>query len=80
MREPDSLMVSSRLFETVHHPGIGPFPTPRSVLEGAAPSGGPPVAPLLGQDTDAVLDELLGLDDDALADLRARSVIGARSR
>jgi len=32
--------------------------------------------PLLGADTDAVLAERLGLDDQALADLRARGIIG----
>ena len=74
--DPGSLMVSSRLFETVPHPGIGCFPTPRSVLEGAAPVGSPLVAPLLGQDTDAVLGELLGLDAESLMVLRDRGVIG----
>jgi 2-methylfumaryl-CoA isomerase len=80
VRDSDSLMMSSRLFETVDHPGIGSFPTPRSVLEGAAPAGSPPAAPLLGQDTDAVLGELLGLDAGTLADLRAQGVIGGGAR
>lgn len=75
VRDPDSLLAHSKLFESVDHPGLGTFPTPRSVLEGAV-SGPPAAAPLLGQDTDAVLAELLGLDEAAVADLRARRVIG----
>lgn len=80
VRDPDSLMMTSQLFETVEHPGIGSFPTPRGVLQGAVPAGSPPSAPLLGQDTEAVLGELLGLDAVTLAGLRARGVIGGGSR
>jgi crotonobetainyl-CoA:carnitine CoA-transferase CaiB-like acyl-CoA transferase len=50
---------------------------PRPVLDFAGWSDGEPApAPRLGQHTDEVLRETLGLDDHRLADLRARAVIG----
>jgi len=76
VRDPGSLVARSPLFAPVHHPGIGTFPTPRSVLDGARPDGPPAPAPLPGQDTEAVLRELLGLNGEAIGDLRQRRVIG----
>ena len=44
-------------------------------LHGAAPAKVERIAPLLGQDTDRVLSELLGLTADDLAALHAAGVI-----
>jgi 2-methylfumaryl-CoA isomerase len=76
VRDDDSLLARSRLFADVPHPGIGTFPTPRSVLEGACPPGPPAPAPALGADTGEVLGELLQLDPATLDDLRVRGVVG----
>jgi 2-methylfumaryl-CoA isomerase len=75
--DPASLLHLTDLMVDVDQPTIGTFPVPRPVLgfsswEAAAPTP----APVLGQDTDDVLHQLLGLDDRDLAELRARSVIG----
>ncbi len=75
--EPDSLLNRSPLFADLDHPGIGTFPAPRSVLDfaGADDSSRQP-APAVGQHTDDVLRELLGLDAATIDDLRARGVVG----
>jgi 2-methylfumaryl-CoA isomerase len=75
---PDGLLATSNLFTDTDHPGIGPLPTPVTVLAGAG-RGGPPVpASIPGSDTDAVLGAMLDLAPDALDDLRRRGVTGPR--
>jgi 2-methylfumaryl-CoA isomerase len=74
--DPDGLLAGSDLFRDVDHPGIGPLPTPGTVLAGAGGEGPTRPASLPGADTDAVLADLLGLDGAALADLRRRGVTG----
>ena len=65
----------------VDQPGIGRYPIPRPVLRFSGWDDGPPApAPVLGQDTDEVLQEMLGLGPSELADLRSRSVIGGGHR
>lgn len=78
--DPTSLLNLSGLMTKVDQPGIGTYSVPGPVLgfSGWAP-GTPRPAPLLGQHTDEVLGQLLGFDDDKLADLRARSVIGGHA-
>lgn len=80
LREPDSILNASPVFDKVEHPGIGAYPVPRSVLrfgDGTAVPQGPP--PFLGQDTDRVLRDLLHMDDDTVASLRAKGIIGGRA-
>ena len=77
--DPRSLMHLTDLMVDVDQPGVGRFPVPRPVLDFSGWSAGAPVpAPKLGQHTDEVLREALGFDDDRLAELRSRSVIGGR--
>jgi len=77
--DPRSLMHATGLMVDVDQPGIGRFPVPRPVLDFSGWHDGPPVpAPVLGRHTDEVLRETLGLDEDRLADLRSRSVIGGK--
>lgn len=61
----------------VDHPRRGKTLVPNSPirLHGSAPGRVERPAPLLGQDTDRVLAELLGLGSEKLADLHARGVI-----
>jgi 2-methylfumaryl-CoA isomerase len=68
--------VANPLFENVYHPGIGRTLTPRSpvdFMEGdAVPSR---VAPLLGQHTDEVLLDLLGLTEAEVGRLHDREIV-----
>lgn len=59
----------------VEVPGAGPAVTARSPLRWAGEYGEPGAAPVLGQDTDAVLTEVLGLGATELGGLRDRGVI-----
>jgi len=67
---------ASSLFADVDHPGIGMTLTPGSPIdfEGCEPIP-PQPGPLLGQHTDEVLQNLLGLDGLALAKLHDRGII-----
>src|SRR5262249_27208002 len=64
-----------RFFETVSHPLVGSHAFPTLPLQSASPWYSRP-APTLGQHTEEVLRELLGLDESALAALRAAGIIG----
>jgi 2-methylfumaryl-CoA isomerase len=79
--DPASLLHASGLMADVDQPGIGTYPSPRSVLEfeGWAETN-PAPAPVVGEHTDDVLGSLLGLRGADLDDLRDRGVIGGRSR
>lgn len=61
----------------LEHPRRGKTRVPNSPirLHGADPARVERVAPLLGQDTDRVLKDILGLGDDAIAALHAKGVI-----
>ncbi|MDQ2070802.1 CaiB/BaiF CoA transferase family protein [Natronospira bacteriovora] len=64
------------LVQTLTHPRLGEIPTIASPIRcrgGSTQSHGPP--PALGQDTQAVLMERLGLDEQRLSRLRAEGVI-----
>lgn len=67
------------LFTRIDHPGIGPHWAPGApvVLDNhQVPAA---LSPRVGQHTDEVLGSSLGLDSRALADLRARGVLGSGS-
>jgi 2-methylfumaryl-CoA isomerase len=70
------LGAQSTLFAKVDHPGIGAFSTAATPLR-FAQSGRPPPAPapLLGQHTDQVLREVLGLSAGQLNGLRASGIL-----
>ncbi|HYZ48697.1 MAG TPA: CoA transferase [Sphingomonas sp.] len=69
--------VDSELFARVHHPGIGSTLTPRSPIDFSACEPVPPQAgPLLGQHTDEVLHQVLGLDSASIAALHDRKIVG----
>lgn len=79
--DPTSLLHTSGLMAEVDQPGIGTFPSPRSVLQFEDWLERSPVpAPIVGEHTDEVLGGLLGADARRLADLRERGVIGGRTR
>lgn len=80
VNEPDSLLNRSPLFADFDHPGIGTFPAPKSVLDFAgADDSSRQAAPALGEHTDEILRELLGIDPHAIEDLHARGVVGRHS-
>lgn len=79
VNDPDSLLAESPIMAEIDQPGIGRYPVPRSVLGWPGWPGWEQYrpAPLLGEHTGSVLSGLLDIDEDRLADLRARRVIGA---
>jgi crotonobetainyl-CoA:carnitine CoA-transferase CaiB-like acyl-CoA transferase len=65
-----------RMFPTLDHPTAGPHRvTGTPVKLSATPGGAGTPAPLLGEHTASVLEELLGLDEAAVAGLAARRII-----
>jgi crotonobetainyl-CoA:carnitine CoA-transferase CaiB-like acyl-CoA transferase len=73
----DPHLAARGVWVDVEHPRRGKTKVPISPirLHGSDPAKVARVAPLLGQDTDRVLGELLGLDADALAALHSAGVI-----
>src|SRR5207249_2400558 len=73
----DPHLAARGVWTEIEHPRRGRTRVPNSPirLHGSAPRKIERMAPLLGQDTDRVLAELLGLDADELAALHAAGVI-----
>jgi 2-methylfumaryl-CoA isomerase len=72
----DARVAADGLFTSVEHPGIGPLRTPASPLDFSnAPRPPAMRAPVLGEHTDAVLAELLGLPGHAIARLHDRGIV-----
>ena len=63
------------MITTVEHPKRGAFIMPGCPVMLSDSPTDLRVAPLLGQHTDEVLNEVLGIGDEELAELRAQSVI-----
>ncbi|MEM8606136.1 MAG: CoA transferase [Myxococcota bacterium] len=64
------------LFSVVEQPGIGTYPIPGTPFDFGIHERNPPVrAPGIGEHTDAVLREVLHLDDSSIAALRDEGVI-----
>jgi crotonobetainyl-CoA:carnitine CoA-transferase CaiB-like acyl-CoA transferase len=60
----------------VDHPALGPIPLVNRPIRYADEEQAPVTAPpMLGQDTDAILADLLGLDEDRIAALRAAGTV-----
>ena len=59
----------------VDHPTLGTFPMPASVVQMADSPVEVRPAPLLGQHTEEVLQDILGLDASAVTDLRRRGIV-----
>jgi 2-methylfumaryl-CoA isomerase len=78
--DPASLLHTSGLMVDVDQPGIGAFPSPRSVLQFEDWAERIPApAPIIGQHTDEVLGELLDLKPSELERLRDNGIVGGRS-
>jgi len=73
----DPHLASRQVWTDIEHPRRGKTRVPNSPirLHGSLPGRVRRPAPLLGQDTDRVLSELLGLSEDELARLHAAGVI-----
>ena len=64
------------LFQNVHQPGIGEFLMPGQPLSfGATTREAIRPAPLLGQHTDEVLSEILGLSDGQIGRLHDNNIV-----
>jgi 2-methylfumaryl-CoA isomerase len=66
------------MFVTIDQPGVGPVLAPRIPLDFAQPDPLPPgPAPRLGEHTEQVLGELLGIGTGEFGRLLARRVVSA---
>jgi 2-methylfumaryl-CoA isomerase len=66
----------NELFSVIEQPGIGTYPVPGTPFDFGVHDRNPPVrAPGIGEHTDAVLREVLNLDDGSIAALRDEGVI-----
>jgi 2-methylfumaryl-CoA isomerase len=72
VREDPRCSPANPLFAEIDQPGIGRLLAPSSPLQPALP---PRPAPRLGQDTDAVLTQVLGLSPDRLAAYREAGIL-----
>ncbi len=72
----DPQVLHRRMAQTIHHPEAGDLtllgPVPKLSLTPAEIRTPPP---LLGEDTETILKDLLGFDDKTLADLRTKKII-----
>ena len=77
LAEDPRVSEANPMFRRTAHPGVGTFLTATAPLQFGGVSPLPPgLAPQLGQDTRAVLQRLLGLDDATLQDLVAAGTLG----
>jgi crotonobetainyl-CoA:carnitine CoA-transferase CaiB-like acyl-CoA transferase len=72
----DPQLVARGFFATLVHPEVGPHPVYAPVwrIEGAATAFGKP-APVLGADNRYVLEDLLGLNGERIAELEASGIV-----
>lgn len=73
---PEVAAAAEPVLSTVDQPGIGPVPSARSPLRWNGAYGSTSVAAGLGEDTDEVLADVLGLSGTELGRLRDGGVIG----
>jgi 2-methylfumaryl-CoA isomerase len=72
VREDPRCSTANPLFHEIDQPGVGRLLVPSSPLQPAAP---PRPAPRLGEDTDAVLSEVLGLPAERIAAYREAGIL-----
>ncbi len=78
IREDPRCSTANPMFAEVEHPGIGTYLMPGSPLDfSAVPRLPVRRAPLLGENTDEVLTEILGLDNREIARLHDDGVIAS---
>jgi 2-methylfumaryl-CoA isomerase len=76
VRDDPRCSAANPLFAEVEQPGIGPYLTPGLPLDFAAASRLPPrPAPLLGEHTDLVLAEVLGLSPAEIGRLHDNRIV-----
>jgi 2-methylfumaryl-CoA isomerase len=76
LSEDARVSTANPMFERVHQPGIGATLTPGSPIASSALSRQPvKPAPRLGQHTDEVLADVLGLDSGAIAALHDKGIV-----
>ncbi len=82
MKEDPRCSTANPIFAEVEHPGVGRYLMPGSPLEfSAVPRVPVRRAPLLGENTDEVLSEVLGLGSREIAALHDKGVVaGAKTR
>ncbi len=81
LEQDADMSLSNPMFSNVEHPGIGTFLTPRHPANFAAmetKSAG--AAPVLGEHTEEILGDLLGLGDKAIGQLFDKGVVDAPGR
>jgi 2-methylfumaryl-CoA isomerase len=79
--EDPRVTTANPMFEEIEHPGVGPYLAPRSPLDFRA-SGRLPVrrAPILGEHTEEILLEVLGLSGREIGSLHDRGVVSGPAR
>lgn len=75
----DGTLAANPLLSQLAQPGIGTYLSPGSPLLFGSRQRPASPAPTLGEHTESVLSELLGLEADAITDLRQRGIIAGRS-
>src|SRR5205823_10271205 len=77
VRDDPRCSPANPLFADIDQPGIGRYPMPGLPMDfSAMPREPTPPAPRLGEHTDAVLSEVLGLPGGAIARLPAAGIVG----
>lgn len=77
VRDTDSILHRGELMVAVDHPVSGPYLTPRSVTDFVGwRAHSALAAPVMGGDTSMVLQDVLGMDADAVQLLRRDGVVG----
>jgi len=77
LRDPQ--LAHRRHFATLDHAALGPLPYERSGFRlSASPGGFDDSGPLLGEDGDLVLGEILGLSEEEIARLVAAGIVGGQ--
>ncbi len=76
VRDDPDCSDANPVFETIEQPGIGRYPVPRGAATfSAVPRGTPRPAPRVGQHTDEILAEILGLDSPQIGRLHDDGVV-----
>jgi 2-methylfumaryl-CoA isomerase len=80
VRQDADLSVDNPMYQMVDQPGIGPYPMPGSPVLSSANDRIPPhPAPRLGQHSESILADVLGMASGQIARLVDRRVIGTLS-